>query len=421
MAKGWTLAARRAEEEEREARIQEAFRRAKVSDRRFGSVFVVTPFRSLDRKCRKIAEHPQAWVVLHRLLRYQHRWVRDLKNWKPKGKAVGTILRSLVRHLICQYPMPAFWFEVWFRGTGDFWDGQEVRGDLGNLHMVDNFVDLAQGLGMHKLVKAGRFSAAFTKKQCHAFMQQKKVKTIVHAVRWTQVQSYGGDRPLAETLCATEWGDLLGGQRTESFRAKVIQWFSAQGMLDPVQVGPLIDYIDNCRRLNNEWAIKGRTVVSLMRDMEAWHRDLAAEQQANRRAIQSSYRNPPPEKFKPCGVDDWFHNRQIKDPRTGKKRSENHTITEILTYKRLHEEGKALRHCVTSYAWNIGRRSLSIWSYAVDKEKTLTIELHNSTKTVRQIRGDWNRLPTPAEMTWVQKWAKENGILIASRAVGVRW
>jgi len=426
MPRGMRVSMRQEQERLREEALQEAFRRGKVSEPRFSAVFALTAFAPLRKRCRKVADSPQAWTVLHRLLRFRGQWVNDVSSWKPKGKSVTTLLKSLIRHLICKYPMPSFWYEVWFRGTERMYrhrngalDGAPI--DDGAFSFCDMFVKLAQGHGMYKLVKKGGFPVALTKKQCHAFMQQKKVNNVVHATRWTVVRSFGGERSLAKALCDTRWGEGFGARETEVFRGTVIQWFCAQGMLDMSQLGPLIDYIEFCRENVPEWAITGRTVVSLMRDMEQWHADLVADRQAQRRASWDARRKPPPEKFESCGIGDWKHHLKRKDSQTGKQVQEFHTIQELLTYKGLHEEGRELRHCVTSYAWNIGRGATSIWSYSMNGDKILTIELANSTKTIRQVRGYRNRMPTSGEMNYVQRWASENALLIAPSAVRRGW
>jgi hypothetical protein len=431
MPRGMRLQMREEQERLREEAIQQAFRRAKVSENRFKDVFALTTFAPLRKRCRKIAESPMAWTVLHRLLQYEDQWVNSLETWKPKGKAVTTLLRGLIRHLMCKYPMPAFWYSVWFEGTDRMYNHRAGARDADvapvNTSLIRNFVALAQGTGMYKLVKAGEFPVPLTKKQCHAFMQQRKVSSVPHAIRWTQVQSFGGSRRLAEAICDTNWGEACGGLRNEEFQATVIQWFSAQGMLDMTQVGPLIDYIEHARRERMEnqeaapWAITGRTVTSLMRDMEEWHRGLAQMRRAARVARYSYRRTPPPEKFDRSGFESWFESRKKKDPKTGRQIHENHKVDEILTYAGLIEEGRELNHCVSSYAYSIGRGATSIWSYSKDKAKVLTIELHNPTKTVRQIRGSRNRMPTSAEMLYVQKWAREAGVAIAPRAVRRGW
>jgi len=408
----------------REKTIQEAFQRSKVSETRFKDVFATTAFAPLQKRSRKIADTPQAWTVLHRLLRHQESWVNEVSTWKPRGKAVKTLLRGLIQHLICKYPMPGYWYSVWFEGTEPaqnyYGVAQDAEGAVVDTSLIRNFVKLAQGSGMYKLVKEGDFPVALTKKQCHALMQQRKTNTVPHAVRWTQVQSFGGERRLAEVLCDSNWGEACSGRDSEEFQATVIQWFCAQGMLDMTQIGPIIDYIENCRRENEEWSISGRTAVSLMRDMGEWHRNLVIERRGARAAAYTARYKPPPEKFEPSGFQEWFESRKTKDSR-GRQIHENHRVGEILTYKGLLEEGRDLHHCVSSYGHNIARGATSIWSYSKDKEKLLTIELHNPTRTLRQIRGTRNRMPTSAEMLYVQKWAREAGVVIAPRAVRRGW
>ena len=424
MPRGMQIAMRQEQERLREKAIQDAFQRSKVSETRFKDVFLLTPFAPLQKRSRKLAESPQAWTVLHRLLQHREKWVNDLSTWKPRGKAVRTLLRGLIRHLICKYPMPGYWFSVWFEGTERManYRGGAQDEDVGvvDTNLIRNFVKLAQGTGMYTLVKEGHFPVSLTKKQCHAMMQQRKISTVPHAVRWTQVHSFGGERRLAEVLCDSNWGDACGGRDFEEFQATVIQWFCGRGMLDTSQVGPIIDYIENCRRENEEWAIVGRTVVSLMRDMEAWHRNLVVERRGAQAAAYASRYKPPPEKFDKSGIEEWFESRKTKDSR-GRQIHENHRVDEILTYKGLLEEGRDLHHCVSSYGHNIARGATSIWSYSKDKVKILTIEVHNPTRTLRQVRGTRNRMPTSAEMLYVQKWAREARVLIAPRAVRRGW
>jgi len=413
-------------QEEREAKIQASLANKPDPLREFAEAFGQSPFADIHKRVRKIGNRPDTWPVLHRLLTHRERWVAPLEEWVPRGKTIETVLRSLVTHLICQYPMPSFWYEVWFRsGHADnrFEDFVNVA------RAVDNFVRIAQGEGLYRLVQEGAFSVPFTKRQCHAFMRQRNANTVPRAIRWTQVEHFDGTRRLAEVLCGTTWGEDVECPRvTEDFRAGAVQWFCQQGMLDPVQVGPLIDYVEHCRGDVREWSFKGRTGRSLMRDMEEWHKELAAlDRVANRqnlaaqRAMWAERRSPPPEKFEPSGIRNWETSRKTKDNRTGKQLQVRYAITELLTYQALHDEGRQLHHCAASYAWSVGKGQKSIWSFSIGREKQVTIEVRNPTKTVVQIRGTRNRMPTASEITYIQKWASENGLILTNRAVARGW
>jgi hypothetical protein len=47
-------------------------------------------------------------------------------------------------------------------------------------------------------------------------------------------------------------------------------------------------------------------------------------------------------------------------------------------------------------------------------KKLLTIELHNPTKTIRQVRGFRNRMATTREMDVIHRWAHQERLTIAS-------
>jgi hypothetical protein len=429
MPKNGIHASRREYKEQREAAIQASLAKKNDPAEKFHEQFGPTPFRELHRKYRKILVRGEGWPTLWRLIGFRDRWVRPLDEWKPKGRALETVLRSLVDHLICQYKMPAYWYEVWFRGAQRGLHLQNANGEFEDTPAVQRacaqFVQLANGTGLYRLIQADEFPVKFTKKQAHAFMQQRGVNTVTQAARWTQVQSFGGDRRLAEVLCKTDWGEDF---QEESFRAPVIQWFCNQAMIDPAQVGPLVDYIEHARHQQDNWSVKGRTARSLMRSMEEWHKVLAADQRFARRERAAAWRadlaerrKPPPEKFEKSGIAGWETVRKTKDNRTGKQIHVRYAITELMDYQALMDEGRELSHCASSYAWSIAKGQKSLWSFSIAKEKELTIEVRNPTKTIVQVRGLRNRMPTAAEMSYVQKWATENDLIITTRAVSRGW
>ena len=51
-------------------------------------------------------------------------------------------------------------------------------------------------------------------------------------------------------------------------------WFCRQADLTPDQVGPLCDYLDRCRRDDQSFQLKGRTLATVTGDMVHWHREL---------------------------------------------------------------------------------------------------------------------------------------------------
>ena len=75
------------------------------------------------------------------------------------------------------------------------------------------------------------------------------------------------------------------------------------------------------------------------------------------------------------------------------------TIQELLTSKELQAEGRAMNHCVSSYANNCLKGSASIWSMQVSDGKTsphrvMTVAVNNKSRVISQARGKYNALPS---------------------------
>jgi hypothetical protein len=75
-----------------------------------------------------------------------------------------------------------------------------------------------------------------------------------------------------------------------------------------------------------------------------------------------------------------------------------------------------MRHCVATYKENCIRRQASIWSMQVEtqrgRQRALTIEVNIPKRTICQVRGKRNRLPSANERAIVERWAVVAGLLL---------
>ena len=122
-----------------------------------------------------------------------------------------------------------------------------------------------------------------------------------------------------------------------------------------------------------------------------------------------------------CPPDDrvvgleWQHSEKIEPFRFVQGKKLVWSINELLSSSALIEEGKALGHCVggKEYAESCYDGRTTIWSLGCDSgigiEKLLTIQVVNE-KTIVEIRGKQNRLPTEQESTILRFWALKNEI-----------
>jgi hypothetical protein len=93
------------------------------------------------------------------------------------------------------------------------------------------------------------------------------------------------------------------------------------------------------------------------------------------------------------------------------------TIRELLDSQELIEEGRALHHCVASYAHQCARRETSIWSMSrhgsLESHRVLTIEVIPATRTIVRALGSCNGPPQRDARKMMQMWAQREGLGIA--------
>lgn len=140
----------------------------------------------------------------------------------------------------------------------------------------------------------------------------------------------------------------------------------------------------------------------MLRGMTEWHGELAKVKAINGKTFE-------PSGFKNFEVD----RKEGRDVIHWK-------ITEILSSKRLIEEGRELHHCVASYAYRIENGQESIWSLTRSKgydptvERVVTIEVVNVNRSVVQARGKFNKMIESNAFQVMQLWAQENRMTIGT-------
>jgi hypothetical protein len=148
--------------------------------------------------------------------------------------------------------------------------------------------------------------------------------------------------------------------------------------------------------------MKGRTLRSVLRLVEEWHKQLGKQAKALTLA------------WPRCRIGE-FEYTEGSD-HLGNMR--HWTITELLNNVELLEEGRRMRHCVATYAETCAKRQSAIWSLKIEngegRKPVLTIEVDLPTKTICQVRGRCNRLPKDHEIAVIRRWMAREGIRMAN-------
>ena len=324
-------------------------------------------------------------------------WIRPLEEWKVKKHNRDRQFSELARHLLASYDVPLFMDCVWFNG---------------NVTHQNWFKHIGTGQNIRT---APDIPIALTKKMAHHFLKAPKHYTVEEALRWGQVYALGGDRYLVEALRGTR---LVRSFSNDGFWLNVLRFFVANPMLDVSHVNPIIDYIWHQKYENRHvfvergvarevgpaqpnFSMRRRTPETLLRQVEEWHGQLGRESKGR----ELEWIRSEIGEFHTLEGSEALHNMKFW------------SIRELLSNDELIDEGRALKHCVSTYAKSCHTGRSSIWSMEIEDEngrrKILTIEVALREKVIRQVRGKQNRLPTPREKGLLGKWAEQEGLQLA--------
>ena len=331
------------------------------------------------------------------LANHHESWIRPLEEWTVKKHNRDRQFSELARHLLAAYDVPLFMDCVWFNG---------------NVTHQNWFKHIGTG---ENIRTAPDIPVPLTKKMAHYFLKAPRHYTVEEALRWGQVYALGGDKYLVDALRGTR---LVRSFSNDDFWLNVIRFFVANPMLDVSHVNPIIDYIWHQKYENRRvfvergvaraigpaqpnFSMRRRTPETLLRQVEEWHGELGRE--AKGRELE------------------WIRS-DISEFHTleGSEQLQNMkfwSIRELLSSDELVDEGRAMRHCVQTYARSCHTGRSSIWSMEIEDEngrrKILTIEVAPREKVIRQVRGKQNRLPTPKEKDLLGRWAEQEGLQLA--------
>ena len=156
-------------------------------------------------------------------------WIRPLKSWKPRSHNARRQFSSLAGHLLAKYRVPLFMDSVWFMGQSAEAARQQAW-----------YVSLGNGRSPRHL----DLPVHLTKRMAFHFLQAPKDCSVHAAIRWGQVIGLGGNGRLVTAILGSRIGTDFDN---DDFWITVIRWFIQNPTLDPVQIGPLIDYIHHRR------------------------------------------------------------------------------------------------------------------------------------------------------------------------------
>lgn len=311
--------------------------------------------------------------VLRNLLWFERAAVRDPEDWPGETGHPLRVVHSLTSHLFGVHPTPRFLASVWF--------GRGSPPATARRHW---FVAHARGQSLRSMP----LPIALTRRMEHEMLRTPDHVPFERALRRAEVLGLGGTPDLAAMILETELAHQF--EDGERWRAALTWLVGCGDAVDLFQIGPVIDYL---RAHLHAVSLRGRTFASVMRLVRAWHAQLR-----------------------------WQRGRLLVWPRSRWREmvavvpQAEWTIVELTDSAALVREGRAMRHCVATYARGCLTGRSSIWSLRhrrVDEEAArpiLTIEIRPCSRAIVQLRGAANSRASGEPLELVRRWAAREGL-----------
>jgi hypothetical protein len=301
-----------------------------------------------------------------------------------------TLLRASLESELSLTRIPILTYEGIKRPKSEFY---------GAIKLAKKWVnDIASGESFYKLNK--RF---FTKAEAHCFLSSKVSYVNAGSVLSLYFYAKCKARSLSSRISLII-ADVFSRKFLNCYKNPLVESFldllarTPEYRYEKPMLEDLCDFVlpKIHERGNGNFSFSGRTVLSVIRLTNEWHKRLKDE-----KVIASS-------KWKGLGITQF---RYEDDKGVWK-------ITELRTAKALYDEGAAMRNCVSSYSDRCASGSISIFTLdcasreTKESEKMATLEVRIPERTLVQAKGKCNSLITPRIRKVITRWASLNRITL---------
>lgn len=336
------------------------------------------------------ANSNQVMAGLSQLICHHSDWIRQPEEWYPGTRGArkpAVQFRSLAAHLLAKYPVPPCLNAAWFES-----DTQEAA------IQQEWYKRIGRGQNI-RTAKCLPFR--LTKRAAHIFMTMGHVYPApLAALRWAQIRAINGDiQPSRHWEINSH--ERIRGRDNADFWTSIIHFLLNNPMLERNYIGAVIDYIHYTKferrrvpqphgsvrmdpPVHPNFAIKGRSINKLIREVDDWHEQLSGE--------EYDY----VEEWEPSSLRAFA----LTEYNEALKARIQWTIQELCTSALLQLEGRMMHHCVGSYVKKCISGEASIWSLRSRKDEEdaeqhhiLTIAVDNKKHKVTQALGKFNLKP----------------------------
>ena len=324
-----------------------------------------------------------------------HQAIRNVDSFKAKNYNLATQVCELINHVFVAYPTPKFLYRELLSEAGlalVFGESLETQSSSGQRSINERvrlFCTVSQGRSVAKFFESDR---RVTKSVAHWFLFGPDENTIDENIFWAQCRALGISTSTCQFLVKrlSPIVDLYQNDRM----ADVLNFFARyESEMGKYTKDELVDFIVAVAA-NHEFSFKGRTLGSMVKLCDEWHRTMYA-------GTVGRYQSWPAQ------FDFWSLERKGVDVQA----------FELSNNRALADEGRRQRHCVFSYTrWCISGQTRIVsfrWMAEGACIERVTVEVDTRLKQVVQAKGRLNRRPSEDEISVIRRWARDNGLCVS--------
>lgn len=330
---------------------------------------------------RSAAEKYESTDFALRLLLYSPFWVRNPRSWKAEGET------HLLEHLFAVRDAPAFLYEEWFR---EF--------NITSYKWLCWFILLAQGGSLKRAAKL--FGWKISGKFSHFLKKAPIEMSPLEACIFAEVKRLAGSRrEIIRILNSPEFvvdpTESSDDPLYSEFRQETILWLiNHRDEITDDECGQILswamhEYTESRRGAGRRFSWKGRNARRAIERSRAYRRQIETpwlEYRWQSRGWDYVWEQSPQKIWS-------FH--------------------ELTTGAELFAEGKALNHCVASYAARCASGHSAVVSLRCGNSPRVTIEINPKTLQIVQARGKNNREADKEERHIISRWMSSIMLVIS--------
>ena len=350
-------------------------------------------------------------------------------SWKPRSFNERNQHIEFLKRFVYPYPLPEAL--VWMTHSPEYTHERNISfktPDFDFIRLAKTWIqEIVSGESFYKLNK--KF---FTKAEAHYFLTSKVPPVDGYSVlkHYSVIKLYFYAKCRGRSLnhkLSLMIADVLTVKFHAQFRNNLIEGFldllarTPEYRYESGMLGDLCDFVldkirenKNTKTTERAFSFSGRTIASVIALTNEWHERLRQEAEARYarwRVQEQTHKNT-----KSIDTSHW---KGLGIPKFQYEATECiWTVTEIRTAQDLLNEGRKMKNCVASYAYDCASGESAIFSvervYPVNQivEKAATLEVLQSKRGLIQAKGKCNTELTPKIKNVVSRWAKENQIAV---------